>query len=135
MNTRRFHRAESVTGFKLSGFKLADTGFKLVDMGFKLNLTDGENPADTAPFRPMPLTTDLSLRRMLQKGFKKYPAQKDCLSFVLEPRQVEKVVKIHDFRLNPLCKLHREISEFHHFFNLWDLYLRAQTRFFIRICF
>ena len=28
-----------------------------------------------------------------------------------------------------------EISEFHDFFNLWDLYLRAQTRFFITVCF
>ena len=25
--------------------------------------------------------------------------------------------------------------DFHHFFNLWDLYLRAQTRFFITVCF
>ena len=41
MNALRFHRAESVTGLKLPGFKLADTGFKLVDMGFKLKLTDG----------------------------------------------------------------------------------------------
>ena len=53
--------------------------------------------------------------------FKTNRDEKYCLSSEIEVSPVEKVVKIHDFPRNFICKLHRGILGFHHFFNWWDL--------------
>ena len=47
--------------------------------------------------------------------------EKTCLSSEIEVPQVEEVVKTHDFPLNPLCKLHREIIGNHQISPLFQL--------------
>ena len=70
--------------------------------------------------------------------FKTNRDEKLGLSSEIEVSQVEKVPKNLDFLQIPYVNYIgnlEEISEFHHFFNFKDLYLRAQTIFFITVCF
>ena len=77
---------------------------------------------------PRPSRVDKRWEYGLTNNLETNPDEKSCLSSEIEVPQVEKVVTI-------LQILHREILGFHHFFNLWGLYLRAQTLFFITVCF
>ena len=67
--------------------------------------------------------------------FKTNRDKKYCLSSEIKVSQVEKCWKAI---MISICNLHNmgiPHVDVHHFFNLWDLYLRAQTIFFITVCF